>query len=207
MAEMAMDEDMEESAKEAGDDAESILVRTNYDPLALFAPEVRTDENGRASVPVTLPDNLTRYRVMVVAVAGGSFFGSGESNLTARLPLMVRPSAPRFLNFGDSFELPVVLQNQTDEPMETHIIVQATNAGVMAKGAGQSAAGEAVGYAVTVRPQSICRSSPRPRPRPSRSTARSMQAGRFFSRCARRPRSLPTTAAWRSRCPPPLCRR
>ena len=125
-------------------------LRLNYDPLALFAPEVRTDENGQASVPVTLPDNLTRYRVMVVAVAGGSFFGSGESNLTARLPLMVRPSAPRFLNFGDSFELPVVLQNQTDEPMETHIIVQATNAGVMAKGAGQSAAGEAVGYAVTV---------------------------------------------------------
>jgi alpha-2-macroglobulin len=28
---------------------------------------------------------------------------------------MVRPSAPRFLNFGDQFELPVVVQNQTDE--------------------------------------------------------------------------------------------
>ena len=149
-AEMAMDEYMTRAAKVAGNDAQAIRLRLNYDPLALFAPEVRTDENGRASVPVTLPDNLTRYRVMVVAVAGGSFFGSGESSLTARLPLMVRPSAPRFLNFGDSFELPVVLQNQTDEPMETHIIVQATNAGVMAKGAGQSAAGEAVGYAVTV---------------------------------------------------------
>ena len=31
---------------------------------------------------------------------------------------MVRPSAPRFLNFGDRFELPVVLQNQTDEPLD-----------------------------------------------------------------------------------------
>ena len=70
MAVMAMDEEMPDSAKEAGDDAESILVRSNYDPLALFAPEVRTDENGQASVTVTLPDNLTRYRVMVVAVAG-----------------------------------------------------------------------------------------------------------------------------------------
>ena len=28
------------------------------------------------------------------------------ANLVARLPLMVRPSAPRFLNFGDQFELP-----------------------------------------------------------------------------------------------------
>ena len=146
MAVMAMDEEMPDSAKEAGDDAESILVRSNYDPLALFAPEVRTDENGQASVTVTLPDSLTRYRVMVVAVAGGKQFGTGESNLTARLPLMVRPSAPRFLNFGDSFELPVVLQNQTDEAMETHVVVRATNAELVVESGGDGA----VGYAVTV---------------------------------------------------------
>ena len=146
MPAMAMDAEMAEESKVAGGDAESIRVRVNYDPLALFAPEVRTDENGQASVSVTLPDNLTRYRVMVVAVAGGKFFGTGESSLTARLPLMVRPSAPRFLNFGDSFELPVVLQNQTDEAMETHVIVRATNADVTAEG-GENGA---VGYAVTV---------------------------------------------------------
>jgi alpha-2-macroglobulin len=65
---------------------------------------VRTDANGEASIRVKLPDNLTRYRVMVVAVDdGGSQFGSAEANLTARLPLMVRPSAPRFLNFGDTW--------------------------------------------------------------------------------------------------------
>ena len=145
-AAMAMDEDMAEEANTAGSNGQSIRVRLKYDPLALFAPEVRTDENGHASVPVTLPDNLTRYRVMVVAVAAGRFFGAGESSLTARLPLMVRPSAPRFLNFGDSFELPVVLQNQTDEAMETHAIVRATNAEVMT-GSGWEGA---VGYAVTI---------------------------------------------------------
>ena len=55
-------------------------MRTDFNPLATFAPEVRTDANGRAQVEVTLPDNLTRYRVMVVAVAGGSQFGSAEAN-------------------------------------------------------------------------------------------------------------------------------
>ena len=58
--------------------------------------------------------------------ADGSF-GIGESNITARLPLMVRPSAPRFLNFGDKFELPVVLQNQTDAAMEVEVVARATN--------------------------------------------------------------------------------
>ena len=40
-------------------------------------------------------------------------------------PLMVRPSAPRFLNFGDEFELPVVLQNQTsyDSTIDRYIAV------------------------------------------------------------------------------------
>lgn len=106
----------------------SIAVRTNFNPLATFAPTVRTGFNGEARVLIQLPDNLTRYRIMVVAVDnGGKQFGTGESNLTARLPLMVRPSAPRFLNFGDKFELPVVLQNQTDLPMTVDVAVRATN--------------------------------------------------------------------------------
>jgi alpha-2-macroglobulin len=108
--------------------AEAIRLRENFNALAVFAPSVRTDVNGKAQVPVKLPDNLTRYRVMAVAVAGGSQFGMGESAITARLPLMARPSAPRFLNFGDTFELPIILQNQTDSPMTVDVAVRASNA-------------------------------------------------------------------------------
>jgi len=107
---------------------EAIQIRIDFNPLATFAPEVKTNSNGKAVVKVSLPDNLTRYRVMVVAVDdSGNQFGSGESSITARLPLMVRPSAPRFLNFGDQFEMPVVLQNQTDDLIEADVIIQASN--------------------------------------------------------------------------------
>lgn len=75
-----------------------------------------------------LPDNLTRYRVMAVVAAGERSFGANESTLTARLPVMARPSTPRFLNFGDKFELPVVVQNQTDAPVEVGVVARATNA-------------------------------------------------------------------------------
>ena len=105
-----------------------IAVRSNFDPLAQFSPSVTTDSDGIAHVKVKLPDNLTRYRIVAVAVAGADKAGSGESALTARLPLMARPSAPRFLNVGDKFELPVVLQNQTDVPMTVDVAVRATNA-------------------------------------------------------------------------------
>ncbi len=105
-----------------------IAVRKNFDPLAVFSPELVTDAAGRVRVPFKLPDNLTRYRVVAVALAGEKKFGKGESTVTARLPLMVRLSPPRFLNFGDKFELPVVLQNQTDKPLEVQLALRATNA-------------------------------------------------------------------------------
>ncbi len=115
---------------------EPIRTRTDFSALALFAASVPTDANGRAEVAVTVPDNLTRYRVMAVAVTKTNRFGQGESTLTARLPLMVRPSAPRFLNFGDRFELPVVVQNQTDSALSVDVAVRATNADLTA-GAGR----------------------------------------------------------------------
>lgn len=114
----------------------AIAVRSNFNPLAAFSPAVRTGADGKASVEVKVPDNLTRYRIVAIAVSGPRQFGKGESSLTARLPLMVRPSPPRFLNFGDSFRLPVVVQNQTDSAMTVRVAVRATNAAIV-DGAGR----------------------------------------------------------------------
>jgi hypothetical protein len=127
-------------APKAGDKSEEkqastpIAVRTDFNALAVFAPRVTTDARGHAQVAVKLPDSLTRYRVMAVAVSGQREFGSGESTVTARLPLMVRPSPPRFLNFGDKFELPLVVQNQTDKEMTVDVAGRAVNATLDAVG-------------------------------------------------------------------------
>jgi alpha-2-macroglobulin len=115
---------------------ESIRARIDFNALAFYAASLPTDANGRASVKVKLPDNLTRYRVMAVAVAGEKQFGAGESAITARLPIMARPSAPRFLNFGDKVELPVVVQNQTDQPLKVDVAVRAANAEFVASSSG-----------------------------------------------------------------------
>ena len=103
-------------------------LRTDFSPLALFAPQVRTDAKGHATVPLTLPDSTTRYRVMVVAVDGARAFGTAESALTASLPLTLRPSPPRFLNLGDRFELPIVVQNTGDRPLRVELALRAANA-------------------------------------------------------------------------------
>ncbi|HZB47216.1 MAG TPA: alpha-2-macroglobulin family protein, partial [Pyrinomonadaceae bacterium] len=83
----------DEAAPVPGEPQEEIRLRADFNALAVFAPSVKTGADGRAEVKVKVPDNLTRYRVMAVSVAGGKQFGSGESAITARMPLMVRPSA------------------------------------------------------------------------------------------------------------------
>ncbi|MBO0857103.1 MAG: Ig-like domain-containing protein [Chloracidobacterium sp.] len=142
MPAMAMDKSTELAESNSQRVEESIRARIDYNALAFYAASLPTDANGRTSVKVKLPDNLTRYRVMAVAVAGDKLFGAGESAITARLPIMARPSAPRFLNFGDRIELPVVVQNQTDNPLQVDVAVRAANA-VMAppKGGAPNASG------------------------------------------------------------------
>ncbi len=117
-----------DSSGHDGDANKEISLRADFSPLALFSPAVTTDVNGKAVVRLHLPDTVTRYRIMAAVVAGDDKFGSSEGSVTARLPLTVKPSAPRFLNFGDRCELPVVVQNETDAPLKVEVAMRSENA-------------------------------------------------------------------------------
>ena len=68
-------------------------MRSDFSALALFAPAVKVDAQGHATVQLKLPDNLTRYRVMAVGRGRRAPVRQRrERSLVARLPLMVRPS-------------------------------------------------------------------------------------------------------------------
>lgn len=123
---------MEMSADSAASPGPAIALRKDMSALALFEPAVIVGADGIASLDLKLPDSLTRYRVMAVAVSGPKLFGKGESTVTARRGLMVRPSLPRFLNFGDRAELPVVLQNQTGKALDVTVALRVSNASLTA---------------------------------------------------------------------------
>ncbi|HRE87916.1 MAG TPA: alpha-2-macroglobulin family protein, partial [Myxococcota bacterium] len=78
-------------------------------PLAVFAPTSQTDASGTAQISFTLPDNLTRFRVMAVAATRDGRFGSDESRIEVNKPLMIRPALPRFASVGDVFDARSVL--------------------------------------------------------------------------------------------------
>lgn len=107
--------------------APAIQLRERLSPFALFEPDATTGRDGQVTVPIELPDDVTRYRLVAVAASGPRSFGHAESTITARKSLMVRASPPRFLNFGDSFVLPVVVQNATDQEMVVQLAIRADN--------------------------------------------------------------------------------
>lgn len=118
-----------------GGSHDTIKTRSNFNPLAAFIPSCITDAGGLAELTVELPDNLTRYRIWVVA-STETQFGLAESSLTVQLPVMIRPSPPRFLNLSDKALISVVLQNQTKHPLPLLVGMQRNNARVRADNGG-----------------------------------------------------------------------
>ena len=84
-------------------------VRSRFETTAFFAPEVGTDAQGNASVELDVPDNLTTFRLMAVAVSEDDRYGVGSTTFRVNKPLMLRPALPRVLRTGDRFEASVVL--------------------------------------------------------------------------------------------------
>ena len=97
--------------------AQEVKLRTLFATTAHFESELRTDESGNASVEIEMPENLTSFRIMAVAIDPDQTdrFGSGEASVRVRKTIMLRPSLPRFLNMGDTFEASVMVDNQSEE--------------------------------------------------------------------------------------------
>lgn len=94
-----------------GEDLTAIL-RSRFESTAFFLGSVVTDASGEVVVETGLPDNITTFRVMAVAVTDGDRYGQGESDLLVTRPLIARPALPRFLRGGDEVDAGVVVNSR-----------------------------------------------------------------------------------------------
>ncbi|HWA17084.1 MAG TPA: MG2 domain-containing protein, partial [Gemmatimonadales bacterium] len=91
---------------------ESDILRSQFRTTAFFLGSVVTDSLGRATASAKLPDNLTTFRVMAVAVTAGDRYGNGQSPMLVSRPLLARPALPRFLREGDRMSAGVVVNQR-----------------------------------------------------------------------------------------------
>ncbi len=90
-----------------------IDVRQDFPDTAFWEAFVVTGENGQASVSVTLPDNLTTWRMDARAVTDATLVGQTTYDLMSTKPLLVRPQTPRFFVAGDQARLGAAIHNNT----------------------------------------------------------------------------------------------
>ncbi|NLD73714.1 MAG: hypothetical protein GX649_13490, partial [Chloroflexi bacterium] len=104
---------------------EGLSVRQDFRDTAYWAPEVRTDENGEATVTVTLPDNLTTWRMAAQAVTADTEVGMADAQVVSTLDVLIRPVAPRFMVIGDEPILGAIVHNNTDEALDLTAVLGA----------------------------------------------------------------------------------
>ncbi|MEM6997024.1 MAG: alpha-2-macroglobulin family protein, partial [Myxococcota bacterium] len=98
-----------------GSGAQSLVgARKKFVRTALWKPGLRTDASGHVDVGFELPDNLTRFRIMAVALDAQGRGGSVEDGFYVRKSLMIQPAVPRFAVVGDVFDAAVMVHNNTE---------------------------------------------------------------------------------------------
>ncbi len=88
--------------------------RTDFQPLAYYNGSVVTNRQGQATVNFILPDDLTTWRVMVVATDGNFRFGEGETTLITTKPILTNPILPQFVRPGDRPNAGLSITNTTE---------------------------------------------------------------------------------------------
>lgn len=102
-----------------------VEVRQDFPDTAFWDGQVVTNQDGTASVTVSLPDNLTTWRLDARAVTEDTRVGQATLDLVSTKSLLVRPQTPRFFVANDQVVLGMAVQNNTTQPLQTTASLQA----------------------------------------------------------------------------------
>ncbi|MCP4220545.1 MAG: hypothetical protein GY765_38310, partial [bacterium] len=78
-----------------------VKARTNLKETAFFKPSLRTTPQGDVFISFTIPESLTRWKMLGFAHTKDLRFGLISNELETRKELMVVPNTPRFFREGD----------------------------------------------------------------------------------------------------------
>ena len=112
----AVDEEVSASGKteESKEPADPTL-RENFNETAFFFPQLRTNKDGSATFSFTMPDALTRWRLMLLAYTKDRKTGKNEYTFTSSKPVMIMADMPRYMYDNDELWFVANVINTGDE--------------------------------------------------------------------------------------------
>lgn len=87
--------------------------RQDFKDVAYWNPRVQTDVTGRATVTFKLPDNLTTWHMMGVAITPDTRVGEASVDIVSTKSFLVRPVLPNILRLGDEVTISALVHNFT----------------------------------------------------------------------------------------------
>jgi hypothetical protein len=100
-------------------------LRKYFPETLVWRPEVITDQNGHARIHFPMGDNITAWKMSVVASTVSGQIGVAEKELRSFQPFFVESDPPKVLTEGDQISQPVVLRNYLEKPQAIVAEVQA----------------------------------------------------------------------------------
>ena len=99
--------------------------RELFDTLLTWNPRVKLDANGMATIKVPINDSLTEFRLVGVATAGTSLFGTGSAAFRTKQDLQMISGLPPLVREKDSFQALLTLRNGTARAMSVAVTAKA----------------------------------------------------------------------------------
>ncbi len=99
------------------------LTNTRVKLIAFWSGILKTNSNGEASYPISIPTFSGDLRIMAVAYQGSSF-GSASKNMKVADPVVVSTALPRFLSPGDIASIPITLTNTTAKSTSANVTIR-----------------------------------------------------------------------------------
>lgn len=105
--------------------APPVQVREYFPETALWLPQAETDANGTLRVRAGLPDTLTTWHLVAVAVTRDAQVGEGGAELVTRKDLVADLFAPRFLVNGDEAVVQATVSNHMGRQRDVQVLLEA----------------------------------------------------------------------------------
>ncbi|MHC9544092.1 MAG: alpha-2-macroglobulin family protein [Vulcanimicrobiota bacterium] len=114
--------------KETGGAAapEQVYLRQFFPETMYVNPELITDENGKASVEITMADSITTWRTTAFASSKNGALGSGQFPLRVFQDFFIDLDLPVHLTRGDEVSVPVALYNYLGSPQKVRLELSAS---------------------------------------------------------------------------------
>ncbi|SFF31956.1 alpha-2-macroglobulin family protein [Thermoflexibacter ruber] len=96
---------------------EDVKARTNFNETAFFMPHLETDAEGNVIVKFTIPESLTRWKMLGFAHSQDLKYGFAQNELVTQKDLMVVPNAPRFFRENDEMTFASKITNISDKDL------------------------------------------------------------------------------------------